>query len=54
MFKCIICYKEAKVIFQASSYCEEHFERIWAFLNGDTIRGKNIKQMKEEIKKNEA
>ena len=51
MNKCIVCYKESDVIFQASSYCREHFERIWAYLNGDRIIGKNILQMKQDIAK---
>ena len=50
--KCIICYKEADCIFQATTYCKEHFEKIWAFLCGDTIKGKNINQMKIEFDKN--
>lgn len=49
MNKCIVCYKEAEVIFQASTYCKEHFEKVWAYLNGDLIRGRNIAQMKKEI-----
>ncbi len=49
--KCIICYEEADLVFQATTYCKEHFERIWAYLNGDRIIGRNILQMKQEIVK---
>ena len=47
MFKCIICYKEADVSFQANTFCEEHFELVWAYLN-NRIGGKNIDQLKKE------
>lgn len=49
--KCIICYKEAEVTFQANTFCKEHFEKVWAYLNGDRIMGRNILQLKQEFVK---
>lgn len=49
MFKCLVCFKEADVIFQANTFCKDHFENVWAFLNNE-FGGKNINQLKKEIK----
>lgn len=48
--KCLVCYKEADVMFQASTYCQEHFESVWGYLN-QKFGSKNIYQMKQECDK---
>ena len=47
MMYCIVCFKEAEVTFQANTFCKEHFENVWAYLNKRT-GGKNIDQLKKE------
>ncbi len=54
MFKCIVCYKEAEVIFEGQTMCKVHFESLWTYqTSGKTIGheaewGKSLLEMKRE------
>lgn len=51
--KCIICYQDADVLYEGTSFCKQHFELHWDYLREGVSAGslKNMKPSNYEKRK---